>query len=297
MGEAADYVELRALKGLQWPDSLPVASRLATDAKFTHMSGPERDNPLAYLDYSQLIEVLGRHWVQFEKTLMERSSWDGRQPDLQRIRHRIGHMRQSHRDDVTRIEQSLRDLELGAFIAYSSYNRQWRPDPDAQTGAVVDGWINEQHETAQRLIAHADRQYETRMSINCSRRPWANLPTDLDGAPGILWHVDFYMRGRALSVGNLWRDSYMDGVKPLLLHLLVQDPYHATFVFAAIDDPSAITDAIGSAFDAVLTASRPAQISLDDDDSWKAGVGSLDYRVLTDSGWGIVDETMRQPRQ
>jgi hypothetical protein len=34
-----------------------------------------------------------------------------------RIRHRIGHVRRPHDDDLNRVEQALRDLEHGAFVA------------------------------------------------------------------------------------------------------------------------------------------------------------------------------------
>lgn len=88
------YVELRALFGRAWGDAVAAATgRQTQDAAFTHMAGADSDNPLAYLDYSQLIEIVGRHWDQFEYALLRRSSWEGRQEELLRIRHRIGHLR------------------------------------------------------------------------------------------------------------------------------------------------------------------------------------------------------------
>jgi hypothetical protein len=142
------YVELRSLAGKGWTDKLSAASgRQAADAAHTHMAGADNENPLAYLDYSQIVEVMADHWDQFRLGLLERGSWEGRQDDLKRIRHRIGHLRRPHRDDLSRLEQTLRDLERGAFIALASYNRRDTPDPQHHDDPVTQGWIKGRHET------------------------------------------------------------------------------------------------------------------------------------------------------
>ena len=71
--------------------------RLEQDAVYTHMAGPDSDNPLAYLDYSQVVELIERLWDQIGYALFERASWQGHQVDLKRIRHRIGHNAPSKR--------------------------------------------------------------------------------------------------------------------------------------------------------------------------------------------------------
>ncbi len=59
------YVELRALHGTKWVDAVKAANlRLEQDAVYTHMAGPDSDNPLAYLDYSQLVDLVERFWDQ-----------------------------------------------------------------------------------------------------------------------------------------------------------------------------------------------------------------------------------------
>lgn len=282
------YVELRARYGVSWSDKVKAASgRRTRDAAFTHMSATDSDNPLAYLDYSQLIHVMGRHWEQFGYALLEQGSWDGRQEELERIRHRIGHMRKPHRDDLSRLEQTLRDLEHGAFIAYASYNRRTVPGPQEHPDPVADGWILRQHPTAQRLMRHAEQRYETTLQVLASRRPWIPWPSDLRRAPGVLWHADFVLRNRTIDVPALWHDSALERARPLLVHMLAHAPWHVTFTFAAADNPQDVSDAIGDVFGAVLTTSHQRDV---DDGRWRRSARDLDYRVLTDSGWNIVDE-------
>ncbi|MFC8615536.1 Swt1 family HEPN domain-containing protein [Micromonospora purpureochromogenes] len=286
------YVELRGRYGAAWVDAVKAASgRQQQDAAFTHMSGADNENPLAYLDYSQLLEVMGRHWDQFAYALLEQGSWNGRQDELKRIRHRIGHLRRPHADDLGRLEQTLRDLERGTFIALASYNRRRFVDEQKHDDPVTRGWIRGEHPTAKRLLQHAERQYETTLLVRTSRRPWAPQPERLAQAPGTFWHASFYMRGRTVDVRRLWYDSCLQSVRPLLVHLLADDPMHVAFTFSAADDPEAISNAIGDAFDAVLSVSRRGEPDDHYLDRWQDRARGIDYRVLTESGWNIVDES------
>lgn len=168
------YVELRARHGVGWLDVVRVASgRQTLDATFTHMLSADTDNPLAYLDYSQLVSLIDANWDLCSYALLERASWNGRQAELARIRHRIGHCRKPHADDLGRLEQTLRDLERGRFIAHASYNDARSQLGGGHSGRVVRDWQHGEHETAQRLVEHASRQYETRIKVSLSRRPWA----------------------------------------------------------------------------------------------------------------------------
>ncbi|MFI0570903.1 MULTISPECIES: Swt1 family HEPN domain-containing protein [Streptomyces] len=291
------YVELRALHGARWIDELRAASgRQSQDGAFSHMSTADSENPLAYLDYSQLLPIIDIHWDQLQYALLERKSWDGRQEELKRVRHRIGHIRRPHRDDLARIEQTLRDLERGAFIACASYNRRMAPRSGKFTDPVTTGWIAAEHPTAQRLIRHAEMQYGVSLDVEVSRRPWATWPNSLESVKGVLWHVDFFLRDRAVNVSALWNATR--SIRSLIVHLHVSDPHHAGFTFSAADDAKAISDAVGLCFDAVLHASRRghgAQGITDMDDrvltEWRNRAESIDYRIMSRSGWYIVDES------
>lgn len=115
------------------------------------------------------VAAIAERWDQFGYALLERNAWEGRQTELKQIRNRIGHLRAPHADDLGRLEQTLRDLERGTFIALASYNRRHQPDVDRDDPVTI-GWIRGEHEDARRWLDHADRRYETRLSVTVSRR-------------------------------------------------------------------------------------------------------------------------------
>ncbi|MFJ3861044.1 Swt1 family HEPN domain-containing protein [Streptomyces sp. NPDC090085] len=291
------YVELRARYGAKWIDEVKAAlGRQRQDAEFKHMSTADSENPLAYLDYSQLLIVVEANWEQMKYALLERKSWEGRQGELMRIRHRIGHVRKPHQDDLGRLEQTLRDLERGAFIACASYNSRRRPDLEECGDPVSKGWIGGAHPTARRLIRHAEIQYGVSLEVDVSRRPWATWPDSLEKAEGIFWHAEFYLRDRILDFRALW--NQIKGISPIIVHVLASDPHVFKVTFSAVDDPGVISDAIGACFDSVLHCSRPRSqglglsgMSEGEFRQWGVRTASIDYRVMGPSGWSTVDET------
>jgi hypothetical protein len=171
------YVELRAKLGSNWVKALPKVSekRRQGEQELRYMATPDAQNLLAYTDASVLFDMTLEHWALFEDTLLSKNVWAGRIEELRAIRNRIGHCRRPHTDDLIRLEQTLRDLNGGAFRAISTFNNQWRADNN-WTDAVADGWAREQHKDAVRLIKHAERQYDTVFELRYSRRPWVKLP-------------------------------------------------------------------------------------------------------------------------
>lgn len=285
------YVELRARDGKKWDHAVRAASgRQSQDAQFSHMTSTDTENPLAYLDYSQLRKLIEDNWAQFAPALIHRPAWDGRQDELARIRHRIGHMRRPHPDDLGRIEQTLRDLERGAFIACASYNTQKSPSPDKHNDAVTAGWLRQEHPAA-KLIEHAARQYDTHLLLRTSRRPWAASPDDMADAAGTLWHAGFTMRNRMVDVSDLWHARGFAMVRPLAVHLVADDPSLISLTFAAADDDQAIADAIGDALETILTVSSHGYPEEGEERRWQRRALTTDYRVIYATGWNIVDET------
>ena len=284
------YVELRAMHGQGWANVVKVAAgRQTVDASFTHMLGADSENPLAYLDYSQVIALIEDHWEQFEYALITRKAWDGRQEELKRIRHRIGHMRRPHVDDVARLEQTLRDLERGAFVALASYNRTEVPDRDVMSDAVSLGWVAGEHDDARRLVEHARRQYDTKIWVRSSRRPWASWPANTRQVPGLLWRVDFFVSDRWIDLSRLWYDTALESPKALLVHTMLDGPHHVAFTFSGADDGAEVADAIGNVFDAVLlSASYGPPL---DDEAALQDLHDVDFRLLIGSRWQIIDET------
>jgi hypothetical protein len=199
-------------------------------------------------------------------------------------------VRRPHEDDLNRVEQTLRDLEQGAFIACASCNRQTAPDAGDHADAVTTGWIAREHKVA-RLIDHADNRYDTSVMSRLSRRPWAAWPDNLAGAAGILWHASFFMRSRHVDVSDFWHAAGFAVARPRVLHLVADDPSHVSVTFAAADDDQAVADAIGDALETFFSVSRHGYLEEDKQRRWRRRALSTDYRVIHATCWNIVDES------
>lgn len=283
------YVELRARDGVAWASNAKMATgRLTSDATFAHMAGPDRANPLAYLDYSQLLNVIEGNWDLFTKTLVVRSSWTGRQEDLQRIRHRVAHLRWPADDDKERIEQTLRDLERGAFIALATYNKRFSPGGEELDHPVANGWVGRTRSDAHRLISHAAADYDVRFRLTRSFRPWAQPGATTTA--GKLWHAELSSARTAVNIGAIWRDVQNTEAGSLLVAIESDYENHAGFTFAAVDDGDTVADAIGTIFESFLVAGR----SSSSDSSRAASVRrwlAFDHRIRINSAWNIVESS------
>jgi Swt1-like HEPN len=126
------YLELRSAKGSAWADVLPVnsADRQQKDEEYRHMRTPDAQDQLAYLDAGPLMQLTHDQWQLFRLYLPAQKIWAGRIEELKAIRNRIGHCRKPHGDDLDRLEQTLRDLDGGAFLATSSFNDQSCPNQE-----------------------------------------------------------------------------------------------------------------------------------------------------------------------
>lgn len=290
------YVELRAQFGKDWVNQIEntALSRQERDKRRSYMANPDWDNPLAYLDAGKLFELILKHWNLVGESLIDQDALKGRQKELLAIRNRLGHLRRPHRDDLGRLEQTLRDLEPGASSAIASYNTKIAV-PEDISDPVVDAWVHRTHPTAQRLIDHAASQYETFFELSYTKRPCAApIPSGeaITGNPGYLWRASFYVRGGGISVRDLWRDSHLDRVaREVLLHVLVRGDYHVELVIPAVENGQEVSDAIGDFFDAVLTAKSFGVRALDfDDELPPLPPHDLDPRVLQDTAWN-ADES------
>jgi hypothetical protein len=293
------YVELRAKYGGAWTEHLEGSApkRAATEAANAYMASADAGELLAYADVSDLFGLIADHWPIFEPMLPPQRRWQGRTDELRDLRNRNAHCRRPHRDDLGRILQTLRDLEDGAWRFYTSYLRSRRLAKGDSADPLAKAWADGQHETARRLLKHAEEQYETRFRLCYSVRPWANRPDKnaVSGSEGVLWHAHWTMGGRDLDLSELWRELERRGVRQLLIHLLV-DLGRVTATFAAVDAPAAVGDAIGVVFDELLHASSPyGATSLDDwEGRWTRGVEQLPRVVLANSPLTILDSDQAQ---
>lgn len=294
------YVELRAQDGVNWVNNLDkgTVDRQTRDQSYSYMASPDWEDPLAYLDTSKLFELVTSRWDLFDGQLIELKAWEGRREELIKIRHRLGHLRRPHIDDLSRLTQTLRDLDQGANNALSAYHRGYDPTVIChEDDPVVAGWIKGEHADADRLIEHAANAYGTTLEITLAARPWAEVPTEGEkiapGSSGFVWRVEFWMRDRYLRIPELWRAGRLDRkARRLLIHMLVTDRSSVTVTFPMVDDGNEISDAIGNLFDAVLLNSS-SRYPGDPDDLGNSDyerlqqLPPLDPRVQVSSMWAI----------
>lgn len=290
----AIYVELRSKYGRTWTEHLRgrAPTRAVGDDANAYMASADAGELLAYADVADLFGLIEDQWALFEPLLPPLRRWQGTADELRELRNRSAHCRRPHRDDLARIEQVLRNLESGAWQFYASYvdtSRVFKSkDPLARS------WVDGKHPTAMRLLEHADLQYDVRISLSYSVRPWAASPKQntISGSEGVLWHADWWAGTRDLNVVDLWRELERHPlVRDLVVHLLV-DPGQIKATFSAIDDPGEIADAIGSIFDDILVHSHHHLGTGNADDwleRWTRGAGQLPRRVQVGTPLTLVD--------
>jgi hypothetical protein len=294
------YVELRSRYGADWVQHLPSrAVKLQTKDAGSHryMSTPDATDHLAYLDVGELFPIIREHWDLFEPSLLDQPVWEGRVDELNKIRRRIAHCRRPHGDDLRRLEQTLRDLDGGAYQAMAAYNRKEVPSSDLDD-PLVRAWIGGE-DPGFDIVDHARKQYDTNFVLRCSRRPWAyTIPEGnaVSGTPGWLWHAAWH----GASVHDLrewWRDTYLDidQWRDLIVYVCA-DQFSMEVSFAACDDPDAIATGIRHCFQPILQhQSIAARRGLADwkaeGEAWNRRMADLDPRVQVNTGWNILDDS------
>lgn len=293
------YIELRSRDGLDWSSNLDTQAenRRKKDKQYEYMASPDWDDPLAYLDTSRLFELIDNNFDLFELVLPARGSWTGRKDELLGIRNRIGHLRRPHNDDLGRLEQTLRDLEHGAFRAVTSYNRYWNIEHLDQADPIVASYHHDQYPNSEQLLAYVERRCDISVRLSFTVRPWAQYPTKgtpASGQPGILWHVNFYPRLRRFDIPRLWRDLG-PLTRQVLVHLLVPDIGHISATFSAVDDTDMVAIAIGNMLRSVINCSRdlrPDEITEGYEDNPLYRLPPLDSRIQIRTALWLVDESM-----
>lgn len=288
------HLELRAAFGIGWDAHLESRSqtRAEQDRDNAYMRSPDSDDLLAYLDTSALFRLIGdaRLWPYFSRSLLPRVRWDGLVDQLTALRNRNAHVRRPHPDDLARIEQALRDIEPGAGVALSAFAQQtrwWESKGDP----VARAWVDAEHDDARRLIEHARRSYATDFALHSSRRPWAPEPSAaISGVAGYFWHAQWVFReGGFVPMRTFWDDDHLyEQTRRLIVEVVQPDAGMVSIAFAAVDDATAVADAIGNCFDCLLWA-RGRGRGAYEPDRWPEGADDLDPRIQVGTAlalWG-----------
>ncbi|MBK3745438.1 hypothetical protein G3A39_40450 [Paraburkholderia aspalathi] len=262
------YVELRALLGDDWGKGLNANSwALQADKALTHMPTAEM-NALSYSQLSKLISLIDAHWDCFEIYLPPKPIWTAKLQEIAQVRHRVAHFRVGHADDLARLQQFLRDIDMGFWRFCTSYNDA-NPvlpqsiDPVTAHFLPLDPlpWVEfEEKKWAQ--IGVRDKSLPVGLRVRVQRRPWAREPLK-SGTAGHLY--DFYMfaqNGRGFEMMRL-----LDRTQPLHKHLvhlcLDSDVASIRFTIPSLLGCNAIIAIVEAFHDAAINAVWPGRDTLD----------------------------------
>lgn len=189
------YIELRALLGDDWTDTVRGAERpREADQQLTHMPTAEVDL-LSYCQLSELCRIITDRWDLFMTYLPPKDLWEAKIKEISQIRHRVAHFRMGHRDDLQRVVQLLRDLDKGFWCFCTSYNDP-RPvlpptdDPVTAKFLHLDPFpwsLVGDHEWAR--IGIADPEARFALTVEVLHRPWAKATDSIPGNPGRFYDV------------------------------------------------------------------------------------------------------------
>jgi hypothetical protein len=291
------YLELRAAKGGEWSRVLGGRgqSRADQDLENRYMPSADATNPISYLAAGELFSTIRSEgvWPLVKYALPKLERWNGTVDQLLSVRNRIAHLRRPHPDDLGRVEQALRDLEPGARKALEAFNRQHSVGQEWDD-PLANAWVRGEHPDARRLLEHAFRNYDTEFKLAYSIRPWTAHPSrdTLVGTPGVLIHATWFIRGEAmLEPRAFWEDDRLDfrGARELIVFATHQYESMVSIAFSAVDDPSAVADAIGACFDTVLSQRdrHPSNVKRR---RWRTRAQGLDWRVHVDSALVLATE-------
>lgn len=293
------YVEMRAKYGEHWSRQLtPIAEKRASrDASEAgYMPTADAHHLLAYLDLTPFLELIEQEWDILGHALLPERTWAGRMDELRVIRNRISHCRRPHPDDLGRVEQTLRDLEKGAFEAVAAFNRERSPARDLKDH-VVDSWIRGSHIGAARLIEHCERQYDIHFRLRYTIRPWANPPKQSDpisGQKGLIWHGHWIFGSGYVDLKKLWNVSLSENLKSNLVLVCAPSPAEVEVSLPAVDDAESVANTLERLFDSIVMSRGRLSDSTASSELWDHWVETnehLDPRVAVDSVWPIVDDS------
>jgi len=254
------YIALRSMFGGGWESQLGLLTtkRASSVSRLGYMASTDDDHPVAHLDVKHLFELIELHWTECQHGIgISQTTWRGRVEELNAIRNRMAHGRRPHRDDVLRIEQTLRDLESSARGTLQSYVTFADLDPSLDD-PLVDAWLNGKHSQAH-LVQHGSENKGIYFNLQYSVLPWAVSRLPLSGTQGMFWSIQVVCVDRYLDIAAFSSDSAVTVSTPWIGHVLSPSPNLLLITFPMVDDPGEVADAIGRCFEAVFNSAKPGR--------------------------------------
>lgn len=292
-------LELMAAKGPGWtrPIEKAVLARARGDEVRDYMASADKGDVLAHVDTSVLNALILDNYELFSPVLLrERGRWDYRFGEALHIRNRIAHCRRPHVDDLSRLEQLLRDLSPGARRAADHYN-DWWPAERGIDDPVVQDWVGLRHEDAARLVPHGRTNKGIQFRLMYSVRPWLqeHLQPEppLTGTPGVVWGLHVWLEEGTLDLAAYWNYGWVRQASEYVIHVLSDSPISIIVTLPAVADAANVSNAITQLFEPIFHsrvreyAARPMEDAARE--RHRQVADSLDGRVLTDHIFSTVD--------
>jgi hypothetical protein len=228
-------IELCASKGSAWAGN-EAKKALERELRDDYMASPDSEDYLSQLTTGALLDIIDGSYQLFEPSLFRnREKWQPRARETNAIRRRVAHCRRPHSDDLSRLEQLLRDLEPGARRAVNAYNDTSIPDENLNDQVIRD-WVKLERLDAKRLVPHGRDNKGIDFRLEYSIRPWAKWPRPgarISGRRGAIWHMTALLRERYLPIEEYWMDDYVQRAADQVIHILSFDPYHVRVTIPA----------------------------------------------------------------
>jgi len=222
------------------------------------MASTDDDYPLAHLDVRRLFLLLTEHWSATRHGIgLSPTTWNGRVEELSAIRNRMAHGRRPHSDDVLRIEQTLRDLEVAARSTLQAYVTCSSVDPSLPD-PVADAWVRLQHPNAH-LVEHGRRNKGIYFELQHCVLPWALNLGPASGTPGQFWAMQVVCDDRHIDIADFVAESAVEVSTRWIGHILSPSPTCLVVTFPMVDDPSDVSDAIGRCLEAAFSSAIPGR--------------------------------------
>lgn len=202
------YIELKSKKGRTWFNFNKTKATYETDKILTHIPAIN-DNPLSFTTFPELIKLINNNWDIFNKYLPPKHILEVKLEEVILIRNRVAHFRNSHRDDIDRLLQLMKDVDNGFWMFCTDYNDIYPilpPDRDevAKKYANLDPFSFKEIAPNQWVrIGSAPQDLKYIVSINSIKRRWAEKSEKIAGTPGYIYNININLRGN-------WKFKYSE---------------------------------------------------------------------------------------
>ncbi len=193
------YIELKAKKGRSWFNFKKTEGTYEADKALTHIPAAN-DNPLSFTTFPELIKLINNNWGLFSEYLPPKPIWEVKLEEIVLIRNRVAHFRNGHGDDIDRLLQLMKDVDNGFWKFCTDYN-DLHPILPPERDAVAKKYANldpfsfkeiDSNEWAR--FGSAPQGLKYIVSINSSRRRWAEKSVEITGTPGYIYNVNITLR-------------------------------------------------------------------------------------------------------